>query len=73
MEIITDVQNVTTKNVLQKLSLSWIMQDTPGSAWVGGLLLREPGVLEYPSMEHQPALGMGMANRRDGMGTLNVE
>lgn len=36
------------------------MQNQPGSVWVGGLLLREPGVLEHPSVEYQPALGMGI-------------
>lgn len=49
------------------------MQNQPGSVWVGGLLLREPGVFEHPSVEYQPALGMGITNRRDGMGTLYLE
>lgn len=44
----------------RNLTLSWIMQNQPGSVWVGGLLLREPGVLEYPLVEYQPALGMGL-------------
>lgn len=42
------------KMYCRNFTVSWIMQNRPGSVWVGGLLLREPGVLEHPSVEYQP-------------------